>query len=773
MSTLFLAGFLTLQVTASEPTACEEPQLFIAVHAQQANYRVECPGQTPGFILPSVPNETRPETLPRALPTAAKVVHSVDSTYSDEIEIEIHQTNRFIDGVRPRLAIPVQSNRYRTWHYQLRIPPGWVGFIGNQTFDRSPRERVVRGVFRDRYVPFFLGTSLRSFIVDHSLLILHPRVAEHPLRFGKSTIDIFRDTAREILESQRGSKSEAPIIVIGHEGSAIAFDHPSGAFWHERMVEGDPSPIHWQSQRQESARRSLVRFSLTSRKRHRLRTERDRQRIEWDAEMLLRNSDLTARTDLERLEAIAVIPEIDQFLADPQVPFSGALGRFQNGTRRGHDDTPWGWQRKRPDGDWLWTIGQAFVQTGQPSFDDCASVQSLAETPCQQWSTYPLPALDLVLDLTNIKATSVEAVLEVVPSESRRLLPEQIEVVTTKGTRVPFTLGVSKILDPEDLPIRIAKHHAQFELPTKERPFPHFNNQTDKPWRWMLNSVFGLFGAVGGNFTVAAQFAGRPLYASSPKLYPSIVLGSSYMGGGFSSSWNFGQYTQALSRAHNLGAGIIAAATDDETSGWLPTISLWTGYRWSTRITQWDFLRGSGFSTRLETGASRRDAIRPFLSVGVGALSVVPISDATSLALRLRYNTISGPDQETLGFALGSRDRGVRGISLGLFKVPERWLGTLELRSVLGRGYQDLLGLVGLTQLRGTLFTDIAYLADKGMHDRCPSWVGSSGIGLQWLGDMVGIAPGALTLDIGIPIQSCNDTKWELYLGFVPPLVAF
>ena len=99
----------------------------------------------------------------------------------------------------------------------------------------------------------------------------------------------------------------------------------------------------------------------------------------------------------------------------------------------------------------------------------------------------------------------------------------------------------------------------------------------DAQWR------FWLIGAVGGNFSLAAQFAGRPLFASSPRLYPSIVLGNNYLGGGLSSSWNFGRYTQALSRSHNIGIGVIGSYTKDQSNNWLPAASSWLGYRWSTK----------------------------------------------------------------------------------------------------------------------------------------------------------------------------------------------
>ena len=122
----------------------------------------------------------------------------------------------------------------------------------------------------------------------------------------------------------------------------------------------------------------------------------------------------------------------------------------------------------------------------------------------------------------------------------------------------------------------------------------------------MLNSIFGLVGAAGGNFRVAAQFAGRPLYSSSPRLYPTVVAGTSYLSTGFASSWNFGRYSQALSRRHNVGFGVIGSLTRDESDEWLPAFSSWTGYRWSTRVSQWDFLNGQGFSARFTAGLSNR-----------------------------------------------------------------------------------------------------------------------------------------------------------------------
>ena len=61
----------------------------------------------------------------------------------------------------------------------------------------------------------------------------------------------------------------------------------------------------------------------------------------------------------ESLSKVAIIPEIDQFLTDPQVPFLGALGRFNRGGRLGHFDTAWGWRRTTVDGDWLRSLMEA------------------------------------------------------------------------------------------------------------------------------------------------------------------------------------------------------------------------------------------------------------------------------------------------------------------------------------------------------------------------------------------------------------------------------
>ena len=87
---------------------------------------------------------------------------------------------------------------------------------------------------------------------------------------------------------------------------------------------------------------------------------------------------------------------------------------------------------------------------------------------------------------------------------------------------------------------------------------------------------------------------------------------------------------------------------------------------------------------RINAGISVRDSLESFFIIQCGR----PFGGGTpgpnaAVAVRVRQSS-GGRDKETLGFPLGSRDRGIRGISLGLYKVPQRWLGTLELRGVLG-----------------------------------------------------------------------------------------
>ena len=90
------------------------------------------------------------------------------------------------------------------------------------------------------------------------------------------------------------------------------------------------------------------------------------------------------------------------------------------------------------------------------------------------------------------------------------------------------------------------------------------------------------------------------------------------------------------------------------------------------------------FFTRITGGFSNRDEPEPFLDWG-GVLSVNRLARETALATRLGWG--HWPRRTLLAF-LWAVMTAVCGIGLGLYTVPERWLGTLS-SSVLGRGHQD------------------------------------------------------------------------------------
>jgi len=772
MTAALLLSLIASVTNVTEP--CSAPLLEAWIEKEELKYTISCDVDTIVFAAPTQRQTKYPETLPPPLPSGTREFTN-PSPYTGNHPLTNVGTNTVVEGLRPWHPIPIPSEVYRQWRYKISVPAGFVGFIANQVVQRHQSVQIYQGSFRDRYIPIFLAQSLEVSHFDNITFIKHPAVKSQPFSLGESLEQDVHELIDFIKrEGPEGDDAPSTLFVLGHRGESIAFDFPSGVFLHERLFEAKNNWISWFPQRQLSVLRSYLRYRLTQIKRPTLHSAQERQWIEWETEAFLQ--DRVSREEVvgtDTLTDIAVIPEIDQFLTDPQVPFSGAVGRFQNGSRRGNQSTPWGWNRTYVDGDWLRLLMQASGLELSKTAHGCTALSPEAQPLCLGWQRRPLPSIDLELEIQESKDGAYRLSVSSRPTDATPLLPEEIRVKLGDGSHVGIAPNSSIAISSKQLPAQISSEAKVFEQPSVSNPFPHYNNQSNNPWRWMLNSIFGLVGGSGGNFTVAAQFAGRPLYASSPRLYPTLVVGSSYLSTGFASSWNFGPYSQALSREHNVGLGVIGSLTKDEASQWLPALSGWTGYRWSTRISQWDFLSGHGFSARLTGGLSNGDQLAPFLAIGSGLLSVNRLSKDTALAARVRYNRVTGQEKNTLGFPLGSRDRGVRGIGLGLYTVPERWLGTLELRGVLGRGYQDLFGLVGLTQLRGTLFSDFAWIPDRGTANNCPGVVGSAGIGLQWVGDVVGVAPGALTLDLGFPVRGCDETVFEVYIGFVPPLLAF
>ena len=284
---------------------------------------------------------------------------------------------------------------------------------------------------------------------------------------------------------------EKTFVWLGDVGDTIAFDHPSGVYIHQRLFEGESSPVSWTAVRKQALRRSYLRYSLTSENRETLDDSTSRQSIEWRADELLKSlAPLDALTD-ESLSKVAIIPEIDQFLTDPQVPFSGALERFNKGGRLGHFDTAWGWSRTTVDGDWLRSLMEAAGLKAAVDGIGCARFKQKGKALCETWSRRPLPAIDIALEIIDVSDDATTLAVNVTPDNAVAYLPSTLKLELANGDSIEASPNSKQQILHSSFPVRLSKEDALFEIPTPAQPFPHYNNQTDAPWRWMLNSVLG------------------------------------------------------------------------------------------------------------------------------------------------------------------------------------------------------------------------------------------------------------------------------------------
>ena len=140
---------------------------------------------------------------------------------------------------------------------------------------------------------------------------------------------------------------------------------------------------------------------------------------------------------------------------------------------------------------------------------------------CTAWSRRPLPVIDIALEIIDVSDEATTLAVNVTPDNAVAYLPSTLKLELANGDSIEASPNSKQQIPHSSFPSAALQRGCTFEIPTPAQPFPHYNNQTDAPWRWMLNSVFGLIGAVGGNFSLAAQFAGRPL---SPVVHVSIQV---------------------------------------------------------------------------------------------------------------------------------------------------------------------------------------------------------------------------------------------------------
>ncbi|MEO1171667.1 MAG: hypothetical protein AAFX94_06405, partial [Myxococcota bacterium] len=120
---------------------------------------------------------------------------------------------------------------------------------------------------------------------------------------------------------------------------------------------------------------------------------------------------------------------------------------------------------------------------------------------------------------------------------------------------------------------------------------------------------------------------------------------------------------------------------------------------------------------------------------------------------------------------------GARGFEPTELRGDARVIGSVEWRHAFAvAGRVDLGGLLMWTRLEGAAFADAVYMPN----DR-PDCGGDMfydvGYGLRFIGDVLNVTPAAFTIDLGVPLNRCDDetdrVPFSIYVGFLQSFIPF
>ncbi len=297
----------------------------------------------------------------------------------------------------------------------------------------------------------------------------------------------------------------------------------------------------------------------------------------------------------------------------------------------------------------------------------------------------------------------------------------------------------------------------------------------------LLNDLSATLDVTGRAFTANFDLLGRRLYDLRQDMHLAASFGPYSYGAQAGYSGHFGRELTALRLAHTASInGAWSRLRSDRASG-TPAgqlITLGLSYRYDTRLSRLMALRGTGFDSVATLGVttlSGEHGVNPWLLLGASALKIIPTWGRQALLLRLRYDGILGQAPPQAQLRLGGRYLGARGYQLTEAYGPSRLLASAEYRQVLtGDSRTDVFGLATLTGVEGALFADGVYMP----HLRPVSYgsiLADVGYGVRIMGDVLGVSPATLAIDVAYPIgrRASGHSPITVYVAFVQSFLAF
>lgn len=260
--------------------------------------------------------------------------------------------------------------------------------------------------------------------------------------------------------------------------------------------------------------------------------------------------------------------------------------------------------------------------------------------------------------------------------------------------------------------------------------------------------------------------------------------GQLVVGGSVGGMRYFGPYRDEQWRVHRAGVSVTAAhraglaVFDEATELFLDTVGLRASYRYESRLLLSESGRGAGLAVALEAGRARTsEYVGPYLLLGAGGVKPMALHPHHILVTRLSVDGSVGLPEGGQGpgsgmFSLGGSSQ-VRAIAPGSRIGNQRWVGSLELRSLLFRELDVNLGFARVRRLQGVLLADAGAVGAGSSALLAPS-VGV-GAGMRVHLDMFGLYTGLAGVELAWAVPLAWETPQEAWyvprtlLRFVQP----
>lgn len=485
------------------------------------------------------------------------------------------------------------------------------------------------------------------------------------------------------------------------------------------------------------------------------------------------------KEDADRLlDRYAVIPEIDSLVYAPQIAIPDALFEAidERTALRLHPDD---FYHDRPRGKLLYAklsdrLGADHVRRTAADYGASESPfldlwkQADARAILAPWLG-PHPRFDYLLEDVETDTDTGKVTVTV----GQRGPDSVVEPVTVylrdaKGEEHEQTrLGPGSLTFEVPGPpqkVIIDPHHRLVELAPPEGRLARWNNTEENEWRFLLNNILGVVAVTNQQLSGQANFGLRRLndlrYGFTFDVYGGPT-GYGLSAGGY---YNFGKQLTPLRLAESLGISMSASKLriDQGTGSNGYVGSLGIGYSYNDRNSIYYAFRGTGFSTGASVAGANLDTgeNQGWTSFYSQIHHLFPFGFHNALLLRLRGNILFGQPVAQGLLRLGSRTAAGRGYETTELFGRQRVVATAEHRHALALAERtDFFGLLMWTRLEGALFADAVYLPNS-RADCGRDVFFDVGYSLRFIGDVLNVSPKLLSVDIGIPLNRCENSRY-------------